>query len=58
MFYVLHMRGCKPTYYTAEDKARALNTFAYMRQHFAGVSLTIQDWKRVVKDMVVTERTA
>lgn len=58
MFYVLHMRGAKPTYFTEEDREKAIKKYQYMKHFFSGVSLTRQSWQRVVKDCVITGRTA
>lgn len=58
MFYVLHTRGLKPAYFTEEDREKALAKYQYMRRYFPGVSLTRQSWQRVVKDYLITGRTA
>ena len=58
MFYGLHMRGSKPTYFTKEDREKAISKYYYMKRYFSGVSLTRQSWQRVVKDYLITGRTA
>ena len=57
MYYVLSMRGCKPTYYAKDDYDIALDRYFYMKKYFSGVSLTKASHNKIIKDVVVTKRT-
>lgn len=57
MYYVLSMRGCKPKYYNANEYHIALKKYLYMKEYFSGVSLSKANRNKVIKDVIVTQRT-
>ncbi len=55
MYYMLNMKGYKPTYYKEYDEA--LKKYVYLKEYCSRTSLIRVNWKRVYKDVIVTKRT-
>lgn len=53
MFYVVNMRGLRPTCYTMEDRSKAYKVYNYLKIYVTNeVSINRVKWQKIIKDSI------